>query len=412
MYRYILIGFFFVFSCNLFAQEGTTSPYSHYGIGSLKFKGTVENRAMGGLGVFSDSIHLNLQNPAAYSNIRLVTLTAGMSHLVNQQETSEISQTAQTTSLDYFAIGFPVGKLGFGFGVLPYSSVGYNFFSKEAGQVSEYSGKGGLNKTFLSLGYEIIPGLSIGIDGQYNFGQIENKTISKKDNMQYGIRTIENSKLGGFSVNFGAMYKTMITENLELSGAVSYMPGMDLTSKNTREIATINIRPTGIQTIDKREISVPDTDFTSPNQFTFGLAVSKPRHWGIGAEYSNQDWSKVNEENLNSAQASYGNASFFRLGGFYIPEYNSFTNYFKRVTYRAGGRYEQTGLSFNGENINEFGISFGLGMPIGRLFSNINLGIEFGSRGTKNSGLIQENFFNTFLSFSLNDRWFEKRLYN
>ena len=26
------------------AQEGTASPYSFYGIGSLKFKGTVENR--------------------------------------------------------------------------------------------------------------------------------------------------------------------------------------------------------------------------------------------------------------------------------------------------------------------------------------------------------------------------------
>lgn len=412
MYRYILIGFFFVFSCSLFAQEGTTSPYSYYGIGTLKFKGTAENRAMGGLGVFSDSIHLNLQNPAAYSNLRLVTLTAGLSHLVNQQKTSDITQTAQTTSLDYFAIGVPVGKFGFGFGVLPYSSVGYNFFSKQVDQTTEYSGNGGLNKTFLSIGYEVIPGLSIGIDGQYNFGEIENTTISKKEDIQYGIRTIDNSKIGGFSVNFGAMYKTMVSEKLEFSGSVSYMPEMDLKSKNTREMATVNIRPTGVQTIDKRNVEVQDTDFSSPGQFTVGMAISRPRHWGIGAEYSHQDWSSVNEKTFSASRASYGNASSLHLGGFYIPEYNSFTNYFKRVTYRAGGRFEQTGLSFNGEEINEFGISFGLSMPIGRLFSNINLGIEFGSRGTKNSGLIQENFFNTFLSFSLNDRWFEKRLYN
>ena len=29
-----------------FAQEGTSSPYSFFGIGELKFKGSVENRAM------------------------------------------------------------------------------------------------------------------------------------------------------------------------------------------------------------------------------------------------------------------------------------------------------------------------------------------------------------------------------
>ena len=31
-----------------YAQEGTVSPYSFYGIGSLKFRGTAENRSMGG----------------------------------------------------------------------------------------------------------------------------------------------------------------------------------------------------------------------------------------------------------------------------------------------------------------------------------------------------------------------------
>jgi hypothetical protein len=34
-------------------QQGTSSPYSFYGIGSLKFKGTVENQSMGGLSVYT-----------------------------------------------------------------------------------------------------------------------------------------------------------------------------------------------------------------------------------------------------------------------------------------------------------------------------------------------------------------------
>ncbi len=98
-----------------------------------------------------------------------------------------------------------------------------------------------------------------------------------------------------------------------------------------------------------------------------------------------------------------------RIGGFYIPNYNGYGSYWKRVVYRAGFRMEETGITVNGQDINEFGISFGVGLPVGRLFSNVNLGFEVGSRGTKDAGLIQENFFNAFLSLSLNDKWFQKR---
>ena len=45
-----------------FAQEGTSSPYSFYGIGDIRFKGTVESRSMGGVAVEQDSIHINLEN--------------------------------------------------------------------------------------------------------------------------------------------------------------------------------------------------------------------------------------------------------------------------------------------------------------------------------------------------------------
>lgn len=72
-------------------------------------------------------------------------------------------------------------------------------------------------------------------------------------------------------------------------------------------------------------------------------------------------------------------------------------------------RYEETGINLRGEDINEYGISFGVGLPIGRLFSNVNIGFELGSKGTTKNGLVKENFFNTFISLSLNDKWFEKR---
>jgi hypothetical protein len=42
-------------------------------------------------------------------------------------------------------------------------------------------------------------------------------------------------------------------------------------------------------------------------------------------------------------------------------------------------------------------------------FSNINIGVEYGSTGTTKSNLVKEDFFNINLSLSFNDKWFQKR---
>jgi hypothetical protein len=412
MFRQILVGLFILIAGVTVAQEGTTSPYSYYGIGTLKFRGTVENRSIGGLGVFSDSIHLNLQNPASYSGLRLVNFSVGGSHKASTQKNETASQNTSTTTLDYIAMGIPMGKFGMGFGVIPYTAVGYDFNSELPDGLTQYEGSGGLNKAYLSLGYQVTPELSLGVDANYNFGKIENTATTQKNNLQYGTRVFNRSDILGFSFNFGAMYKRMVTEKLEFTGSVTFTPGTSFTSENYRRIATVSILPVGIFTVDEREITVADTDFTFPSQFTVGAGIGAPKHWALGVEYTNQKTSNFTNRSFNIDNITYENASKFRLGGYYIPNYNSFGNYFKRVVYRAGARFEQTGLNVNGQDINEFGISFGLGLPVGRLFSNANLGFEIGRRGTTDFGLIQENFFNTFISFSLNDRWFEKRLYD
>ena len=412
MFRKIVLGLFLLIAGSVVAQEGTTSPYSYYGIGVLKFRGTVENISMGGLGVFSDSIHLNLQNPAAYSELRLINFSIAASAKAVNQKNATDSQHTSSTTIDYMAIGIPMGKFGMGFGFLPYTSVGYDFFSETSDGVTQYDGNGGLNRAFLSLGYQVTPAFGLGIETNYNFGKIENTAISQKENVQYGTRIINRSNLSGFNFNFGAIYKRMISENLEITGTVTYSPGSNFTSENFRKTASVSILPTGIYPVDEREVDVPDTEFTFPSNLTIGAALSKPKFWGVGIEYTNQKTSNFTNRAFTIDNVVYKNASKFSLGGYYIPNYNSFGQYFKRVVYRAGARFEQTGIAVNNQDINEFGISFGVGLPVGRLFSNINLGIEVGKRGTTDFGLIQENFINTFLSFSLNDRWFEKRLYD
>jgi len=57
-------------------------------------------------------------------------------------------------------------------------------------------------------------------------------------------------------------------------------------------------------------------------------------------------------------------------------------------------------------------MSLGAGLPITGTFSNVNIGIEFGKKGTTSAGLVQENYLNFSVGFSFNDKWFVKSKFN
>ncbi|MFC3336806.1 hypothetical protein [Flavobacterium palustre] len=65
-------------------------------------------------------------------------------------------------------------------------------------------------------------------------------------------------------------------------------------------------------------------------------------------------------------------------------------------------KYEETGLVVNSQSIKDKGVSLGFGLPITGSFSNINLGFEFGKRGTTSAGLIQENYVKLSVGLSFN----------
>ncbi len=396
------------------AQQATSSPYSFFGIGSLNFKGTVENRMMGGISMFSDSIHTNLQNPSGLSYLKLVNFTVGGNHNRTTQKNAFESAESTSTSINYLSLAVPVGeKMGLAFGLLPLTSVGYKLESQSGEQLFNNRGSGGLNKVFLSGGYQVTPNFSLGVDVSYNFGNIENTTILSQEDVEFGTRETNRSDLSGLNFNFGATYRRMVSETLELVSGVTYAPETDLNSENFRQFATVFILNESINVdVEVLDVDIEDTKLTFPSELTIGLGIGKPRQWFAGVEYTSQKTSNFTNRSFTLENVEFKDASRFKLGGFFVPNYNATSSYWNRVTYRAGGRYEETGLVINGQAINEFGISFGVGLPVGRLFSNVNIGFEVGQRGTTNSGLVKENFFNTFISLSLNDRWFIKTFYD
>jgi len=413
-----------------FAQQGTSSPYSFYGIGDVRFRGTIENRSMAGMGTVPDSIHLNIQNPAMYSNLKLTNFSIGGTFAATKLITNEQNEKAQRTTLDYLAVGLPLKKFGIGFGLIPYSSVGYNIQSSTIDNtiqtINYYKGNGSLNKVFVGLGFQISKKLSFGVDAQYNFGKITTSNIALRyvnvatngtpiyEQVQYGSIGANTSSASGINFNTGLSFKSKFNKDISIFSSVTYSPEATLKFNNTRNIGLvqgangINILGVGEPTV----IDVPNTKIKLPSKFTIGLGIGNTKKWIIGSEVTFQNNSNFGNRFNDITNVSYENATRYTLGGYYIPNYNSFSSYFKRVVYRGGFRYENTGLIIENKSIQDAALTLGLGMPLRGTFSNLNIGFEVGNRGTKASGLVREHYMNFSIGLSLNDKWFQKRKFN
>lgn len=410
MIKKILLSIVMLFALNTFAQEGSSSPYSFYGIGEVKYRGNVENRAMGGLGILVDSIHMNLSNPASLSSLKLTTFTVAGTFTPERLHTEDKVEKAQRTFLDYLAVSFPAKKYSFSFGLMPYSAVGYNIVVTETDRLVVNTGKGGVNKVFAASSYKLNKNFSLGLNFAYNFGKIENKSIYRVQDIQFDTREINSSRINGVGLDLGGIYESK-WKKYNLVSSIVFSTPTKLTSFNERTIAKTTTSNSGNEIVfDQLPMTESSSKIKIPAKIAFGAGIGQFKKWFVGFESAFQgtpDFGKTYSSNV-----SYENGTRFSLGGYYIPKYNSYSNYFNRITYRAGFRHENTGLVINAQSINDTAFSFGLGLPVGGAFSNINLGADFGKRGTTNAGLIQENYMNFSIGLSFNDKWFVKRRYD
>ncbi|TDX13877.1 hypothetical protein [Flavobacterium sp. S87F.05.LMB.W.Kidney.N] len=404
MIKKVLISACLLISFVSFAQQGTASPYSFFGIGDVRFKGTLENRSMAGVAVEQDTIHLNLDNPASYASLIQTTFTVGGTFATSNLKTSTQSEKAQRSTFDYLALGIPMGKFGASFGLIPVTSVGYKILnsSPTEGDVnSQLDGKGGVNKVYFGLGYKIIQNWNIGVDAQYNFGKITTTSVEGISGVQNGTAEVNTSELSGMAFSLGTMYQRKVYKKVSIFSSLSYSFASNLNSDNTRVIS-VQGDP------DPYIYPATSTKLKLPNKLSIGLGIGEARKWLVGANMTFQGDGQL-ANYYNSAQnVSYESYSKYALGGYYLPNYNSFTSYMSRITYRAGLKYEKIGLIVNNESIKDVGMTLGAGIPIPGSYSNLNFGIEFGKRGTVSSNLVQENYVNFSLSFSFNDKWFVK----
>jgi hypothetical protein len=417
--KYIYLIIFLAGSPFIFAQSNTSSPYSIGGLGEIAFKGNAINRHMGGLDIVSDSLHANINNPASLGDLKLVTYSLGLNYKSTKLSSSASNESVTSASIDYLVVAIPTKKFTFGFGILPTTSVGYRLQSVIDGEninnvVNRNEGYGGLNQTFISIGFKVFEFLNFGVSANYNFGKITNESSRQEQNIDFGTFFTKTSSLVGFNYRFATQLKIPLTSKVRLDAMAYYVPENSLTATNesvyfTRSVTTQDLGD--FENVDLAARNLKETSISLGDQYSFGLGITKEKKWFVGGQYYQRNSADYVDNFISLDNIMYANGSRLSFGGFYLPDYSSITSYWKRIVYRAGMRFEDTGVLFNNQPLKENGISFGVSLPMAG-YSNANIGIEFGKRGSQDNGLIQESYWNLIVGLSLNDIWFIKRKFN
>lgn len=408
----ILISFFG------YSQRTSYSPYSYFGVGETNFSATVENKMMGGNTAYYDSVHQNMNNAASLSKLKFVNYSVGVDLKNTSYLSASTNEKSTAAAINYISVAVPTKLLSFSFGIKPKTSVGYllenDDKSKTPPELNRFNGSGGVSNAFVSIGFELFKNWGFGVSSSYAFGNLNHYHTKILENIELYTRVSSESSVSGLDYNFSTVYQKTFNEKITFYSSVIYQPEANYKSRNNQSISTIDPN-SGFggdsEEIDLSAAGLKNTNIKIPNSLSFGLGLGQDKKWFLGLNYMKTDEGGYKNELMGLANVEFKSSQTYSIGGFLLPEYNSFTNYLKTLTYRFGLRYKSGGLYVNNQQINEIGVNFGFGIPLAGI-SSANLGFEFGQRGTTKASLIKEKFFSIRLGVSLNDLWFIRSMYN
>lgn len=440
------------------SQASINSPYSAFGIGEFDNGTQAPFMGMGNARVaIADSSLINMSNPASYSFIgrHQPIFNVDMNVNLGTAYTSDEEKSIRSASMNNVMLGIPISKRwGATIGLNPFSKVGYNILVKDNFLDNDtiqyrYDGNGGANRALLGLSYAPVRSekhnLSIGVNASYLFGTANReRTIIFPSGQNYlNGKVINSLRFRDFYFDIGMIYQLQINDFNKISLGVDVGPQSKI--KTFNDVFSYNFQYSGGSLVNEKiydTIQFNDDilgSITLPQRINAGFSYEiKPDNTKraakdqkrmfyrllLNGEVEIQEWSKY-QESFDSGTTSFDLRNSFRasVGVQFTPNDGSAgkkptQSYLGFMSYRLGMRYLSTKLNLNDQDINDFGISFGLGLPIGggNSGASINFGTEFRRRGTVSNGLIQEDYVNFYLGVSLipgrYEKWFVKRKFD
>jgi len=415
--------------------SSTLSPYSQFGLGVLSEQSQGFNHGMSGLALgMRDGKIVNVQNPASYSAVDSLTMIfdVGVSGQITNFQEGNRKKNAKTANFDYAVAAFRLlPKVGLSFGVVPYSNIGYNYYSAAYNDVNlsatgsgasyyndVFEGSGGFSQAFVGFGWEVVKGFSIGANVSYFWGKYDKSiTIANSDTYVNTLYKTYSTSVKSYKLDFGVQYQRPVSKNDVLTVGATLGLGHNL--GGDAKLITTNynsVNGTSIATSD----SVPDA-FKLPLSIGVGASLLHNNRLTVGLDYQMQRWSAVDypmqtsnitTEHKQGYQLVSGllrDRHKVTLGADWVPNPTG-RKYLGHVHYRVGASYATPYYNVNGvKGPRELTLSAGFGIPLVNSWNNrstLNISAQWVNKSANN--LITENSFRINIGLTFNERWFAK----
>jgi hypothetical protein len=411
-----------ILSSTLAFGQAAKSPFSSIGLGEQFGNALTHNQGMGGVGLSTPQYWwLNNQNPALLVFNRITTFEAGLIGESRTQKAPGLTEHSGSGNLNYLALGIPIkpGKWTAALSLMPYSRLNYQQQRTDPVQgdtsvihVLE-KGSGGVNQFSFSNGYAVNKKISLGLKASYLFSAV----VNEYSNLLMGTQQVLL-----ISPN---IYERTFVSDFQFTPAVSiHLDSLGKRKEYKFNVGLVydfktNLNSRFYQRIERRNvaglvdsltlISNQSGIITIPSKVSLGFSFSKLFKWTFAVDGT---YSNYTQYRGLDGQNPYAGTAWSVAAGYEItPDIGSLGSYLKRMTYRTGVSLENSPYLANGNAVKDFGITFGLSLPVSRV-SSLDLALKLGKRGDQTLNGVEESYLKLYFGMTFNDQWFIKRRFD
>ncbi len=409
MKKHLIFGMVvLLITSNLRGQNFSTSPYSVFGLGLINSKASSLNQSMGFTGIgLRDESNINLRNPASYNAIN-----SSISHIYeggftfesNQYNTSSQSSSDYSGGLSHLNYWFRFSKRWAStVGLSPFSRVSYNVKTTQltgSGIYADYLYKGSGNITQLYFGnaYQIVKGLSVGINVSYLFGTIDRSEALSTNGALSTLNLHRKFYANTFDLDFGIQYEIPFKKGNVTLGLTAD-DGLSLSGREKLYL----IQGTDTLQYDKGSM----LKYTTPRSAGFGSALTLGQSV-FAADVKFAEWSKAVRETQTIKPVDTWTWSVgYQYKGSREPE-----NYLQIISLRGGMNFQNYQLKINGKMMTNYGLTAGLSFHVFDRRSFVNLNYSYQRIGTTDRELIKQASQTFSVDIVFRDLWGQRRKFD
>jgi hypothetical protein len=409
----MVIQFFSVLFLGSQLVAANGSIYSRFGVGDIATFISSRSAAMGGTGIalLTDG-YINRANPAALGRISRTQYSADFQYQGFAMNDGTASSFLSSGNFQGAMLAFPLYSeynIAFAFGITPFSHSAYDVRDEkiQAGQniIQIFDGVGGLSSAQFGFSFSPRQDLFLGLTTQYLFGKFNDRQRLKfVDNIEYFVSDVERDvSMDGFAFTFGGMYagidKALGFSALKnLNVAATVFSGASLNSKEEKIQNYFSSQET---------TGVRSGAAKIPLGVAFGAAYLLQEKLILTSDLQFQNWDAY--KYFGAHPREIRNSTRFGVGAELLPTLIPGESYYRQMTYRVGAYVNSSYLKVNGQGINEYFATGGVGLPIflsPNSEARMNVSLEYGIRGTTAKGLQKDSITRLTVSLSGSDTWF------